>query len=1046
MSIPRFFARQPVLVNLLMLAIIVAGVFALNRMPLENHPSIDLDMAVIVVNYLGASPDEVEKLITLPIEDQISSLPDIDYISAISSEGRASFIIKYEPELEDFDQSVADLKAEVDKVENDLPEEARDNIYVIKIATDEIWPVGGISLGGDYSIDGLNKLAESLKDEFLDIKDVSSVEIHGTLKREIWIEADRSRLNASHVSLSELAIAIQMANINLPSGRVTLGREEFLVRSMGEVSSPEEIGKIIVRADLSGSAIRVKDVAYVNDTFQKDEVVSRINGKPSVHVRVFMKRDGSVVDVMDDVREVIKRYQENIPDVAIIVRHDASIEVKDSISVLSINALTGLVLVAFLMTLIIGVRSAIFAIIGIPFAFLAAFIFLDATGGSINTLSLFAFILVLGMIVDDAIIIIENVYRHMEGGKSPVKAAIEGAEEVMWPVISAILTTIAAFLPLLMMAGVIGKFLSVLPIVVTLALLGSLTESLVILPSHLADFGRIEKNRLHDFGDRLYHKLLNIYKKQLDIFLNHRYLVALGILVITVAATATCAKTLRIEMFPEEGRSSETLIVRMPVGTKLAETNRVLTVVEKRLADIPKTDLKSISTLAGFIIDNERWIRSTEGGMISLELGDKDKRRTNDEIKDDVRARIADIPEIHEVYFGKGQGGPPTGSPVELRVRGNDLERMQYLSGLIMDDLKAIKGVSDIQMSHRQGKKELRFIPDRVKMSAYGLSMTLLATTMRTAVEGLEATKFRDEDGDEVKVLVMYREEDRDEVGDLKNMIIDTPLGISVPLSELGEFAVQRGASSISRRDGKRTITITADVNRIDVNSDEANSIIKEKYADFSTRFPGYNLDFGGEAQEQAESFSSLMQAFIVALILIYLILGTQFQSFIQPIVVMYTVPFSMLGVAVGLLVSSLTFSLVAGISVVALSGVVVNDSLILVDFINKARASGMPLREALIVSGSRRMRPIIITTITTIAGLLPMATGLGGTSETWQPMAICICWGLAFATFLTLFVIPCAYYIVDSWTNRLRKIAGLKTTDEILVGRNRELLDDTVL
>ncbi|RJO69393.1 MAG: efflux RND transporter permease subunit [Myxococcales bacterium] len=1045
MSLPRFFVRQTVLVNMLMVAVFVAGIFALGGMAVEQNPSIDLDAVVIVVNYPGASPEDVEKLITLPIEDRIATLPDIDYIIGASYEGRASFYVQYEADIDNFDQAVLDLKSEVDKAKPEIPKDAADSIWFIKIATDEVWPVMGIVLGGEYSTDGLNDIAEALKEELLDVEDVGSIQIYGVKNREIWVEADRARLDAYSLAISDITAAVQAANINLPAGRVEMGREEFLVRPMGEIGDPGEIGRVVLRGSLDGSSVRVGDVAEVRDTFERDEIQSRLNGKPSVSVRVFMKRGGSVVDIVDEAREIVDRFQRQIPDVDLSIRHDASKDVRESVNVLTTNALTGVALVTLLLTFTMGWRAAVLAALGIPFAFLTAFIFLYATGGTINTLSLFAFILVSGMLVDDAIIIIENVYAHLEQGKNRIQAAIDGAEQVMWPVFSAITTTIAAFLPLLLMQGVIGKFLAVLPVVVSLALAGSLFQALVVLPSHLADFAKLpeKKERL---SDRFFSWLLRIYKREINRLLDHKYLTTLGTMAVTVAATVVAASILRIELFPEESSSSERLLVRLPIGTKLEETDRVLMEIERRIATLPKHEVDAVSTLAGLVVENQQWLHSSDGGMVTIDLGDKDGRRSNDEIKDSIRALIADIPGIRSIYFGRSDSGPPTGSPVELRVRGESLERMRGLAQAIVDDLKSVKGVSDVQMDFSEGKKELRFLPDRVKMSAYGLTMTQLAVTLRTAVEGWEATKFRDEKGDEVKVLVMYRETDRDEVDDLKRLTVSTPLGVFVPLSELGEFAVAPGAAAIARRDGKRAITVTANVNQTDINSDEANRYVREKYADFAVRYPGYSLEFGGQAEEQQESFQSLVKAFIVALILIYLILGTQFHSFVQPLIVMLTVPFSILGVAIGLIVSQLTFSLVAGISVVALAGVVVNDSLVLVDFINKARAAGKTRREALVMSGMRRMRPILLTTITTICGLLPLALGFGGESVTWQPMAIGICWGIAFATFLTLFVIPAFYSIFDDWTNAMRRWFGRQSTDRELAEHAAELRDDTVL
>jgi len=1047
MSIPRFFARQSVMVNMLVLAVLVAGLLAIHRMPMEDTPAIDMDSMLIIVPYLGATPDDIEKLITLPIEEQIKNLPDIDFINAYSSEGRSVIFIQYEVGLDDFNQTIMDLKEEVDKVKPDLPEEAREDLFYIKISTNELWPVINFAMAGDYSIEGMNEVADALKDALMAEKDIVKVEIYGTRKREIWVEVDRTKITASGISIMAVNSALQTANINLPAGRVEMGKEEFLVRAMGEVTDPVEIGNIVVKAGADGKVVKVKDVAKVIDTFNRDEVISRLNGVNSVSVRVFMNKDGSIVDVSDRARRVAKEFARTTADVRIKVRNDRSKEVRDSINVLTTNAMSGLILVAILMTITIGLRSAILAIIGIPFSFLIAFVFLEVTGNTINSLSLFAFILVLGMIVDDAIIIIENVYRHMEEGKSPVQAAIDGSEQVMWPVIAAILTTIAAFLPLLMMSGVIGKFMSVMPIVVALALAGSLLESIVVLPSHLADFGKLPKAKNGErLGEKIFRKLEWLYKKQVNGILNWKYLVTLCTIVLTVVSIIVAAKVLRVEMFAKENVDTERLIVKMQMGTKIEETDKMVKLIEQKLSDIPENEIVYTAATVGLVIENQQWIFRGDGAMITFEFGEEDQRRTNDELKQAIRDRIKDIPELKAAYFTTTGHGPPTGTPVELRVLGDNLDKMRMISEMIADDMKAKEGIVDVEVGYSEGKKELRFIPDRVKMSTYGISMYQVSSILRTAVGGNEATKFRDDKGDEIEVIVKYKENDRNDIDDLKQLIISNNTGMHVPLSELGEFEIKRGMAAISRYNAKRSITITANVNDKQINSQEANKYIKEKFKDLSLQYPGYRLEFGGEKQEMDESFASLGQAFLVALLIVFLILATQFQSFTQPFVVMFTVPFSILGVAVGLIVMDLNFSLVAGISVVALAGVVVNDSLVLVDFVNKARAAGLQRREALIVSGARRMRPILLTTITTIAGLMPMALGLGGSSLTWKPMAICVIWGLAFATFLTLFIIPCAYSMLDDWNNFFRKKVGMKTTGDALRSRAEELKDETVL
>lgn len=1024
MSLTKFVVKQPVMVNLLMLVVLVAGLRALNAMPVERNPSVNIEVAVVAASYPGASPEDVEKLITLPLEDRIKTLNDIDQLYASSYEGRAVIFIEYETDIEDYDAAVSDLQSEVERVKQDLPQEAADSLQVIKIRPGDVWSVMDIGLGGEYGVKGMKQLAESMRDDLLEIEGVKKVNISGTPTRQVWVEADRAKLQAYALTLNNVYTVVNAANSDVPAGRIKVGSKEYIFAAEGDIKSPRDIEQIVVSADASGNAVRVKDVATVVDSFARDEVLSRLNGRQAVTVEVFMGSTGSIVDIARQTHEIVAKYQARITDVSFSVLKDSSKDVINSVSALTNNALTGLILVAVLMTFLIGLRSAVLAVIGIPFAFLSSFVALHAMGETINTLSLFGFILVLGMVVDDAIIVIENVFRHLEMGKPPKQAAIEGTQEVVWPVISAVLTTIAAFLPLLLMEGRIGKFIYVLPVVAALALAGSLLEAIIVLPSHLAEYGRLPKNHERRLGDRMFKKLLNAYRRLIGKALAHRGLVVGGTVLATIAITVFAAGVLRIELFPSEDSSSETLTVRLPIGTQLEKTDDVMRSLSDRiLAELPAGEIETITSLAGSVVEHRNRTTTTDGGMLTINFAAEENRRPNEAIKRDIRRIVESIPEIRTVNFEAGQHGPPVDSPVDIRVRGDSLDTMQMIAKMLEDDLRAIPGVSDVSSDFRQGKQKIKFHPDRAKMSAYGLTVGSLVSTLRMAVEGVEATSFRDAEDDEVKIVVLYREQDRDTMADLRQMVVSTATGASVPLSELGEFAMERTMEAVQRYDAKRVISVSANVDNETINSAEANRIIKQKYDDLSARYPGYSLEFGGEAKQREEAFGDLFTEFLIALILVYMILGSQFKSFLQPLVVMFTVPFSLLGVALGLIVGGLTFSLVAGISVVALAGVVVNDSLVLVDFANNLRRNNVPVNQAVAEAGAQRMRPILMTSLTTIAGLLPMALGMGGEGMMWQPMAICMIWGLGFATLLTLFVIPCTYSLLEDYSDRMRRL-----------------------
>ncbi len=1024
----KVFLERPVMANLLVVVLSVAGLLAVSSMPRENSPRVSMDEALAVYIYPGVAPEEMEKLVTLPVEDQVKSLDDLDHYASSSEEGKTVVFLEYEPgmtELE-FDRAFDEFKTEIDKAQ-DLPEDMEDP-FTLKIASDEIWPVLGIALGGEYDLEGLEEIADDMAEEIREVEGVSSVSFRGTLEKEIWVQADRDKMEAYGISLQALVQSLSVASVNIPAGKVEMGREEFLVRTMGEVKTAEEISKLPILAGPDGRVATIGDVAEVIDTYEDDRIVARLNGKNQLRLDVFMKRDGSVINVVDDTREIADRYRKKLQDMEMRYVFDASDEVRSSLNVLSFSALQGMLMVAVCIWFFMGFRTAIFALIGIPFAFLTTFWALNSIGHTINTLSLFAFILVLGMLVDDAIIVIENIYRHMEMGKSTFRAALEGTKEVAVPVVSAVLTSIAAFLPLLMMSGVIGKFMAVLPIAVGCALAASLIEALVVLPVHMADWGKAPDPNRERMGDRVFNWLKKAYIRQINVALNWRISLVAGTMIFTLVLIAVGFQTLRVKLFYTEDPDTLSIHVRMPVGTRQEETLAIVQKMEQHALTLPKTDIKNVSSVTGLIIENYQWSERTNVAMMDIDLYEVEEgRRPLETVKKDLRDGFDRIAGIATIEFKEeGHGAPPTGMPVELRVRGDDIVRLNEIATEISEELKKTEGIFDVRSDYEIGKREIRFIPHREKLAIYGTTMGQVAQTIRTAIDGTEATAFREADGDEIKVIVKYRDEDRSSINELKRLKIVTAQGGKIALSELGHFDMGRGAAAIRRYNGKRSITITANVNEKIINSHEANQIIKDRYRTFSMRFPGYSLDYGGEAQKTAESFGSLIEAFGVALLLIYLILGAQFGSYLQPLIIMFTVPFAVIGVIIGLVVTGLDFSLVAGISVVALAGVVVNDAIVLVEFIQNGRMQGMKRREALVQAGVARVRPILLTTVTTVFGMMPLALGIGGVSPTWQPMAICMIWGLVFATFLTLFVVPSLYSLVDAFSERMRKLFGL--------------------
>ena len=1023
MHIGEFSVRQPVLVNLVFVAVIIVGAFTFLNMPAEMLPDVNMDEAVVFVFYPGVSPEEMETLVTKPLEDEIEGVEDIEHISSTSGESRAIVDVRFKPGLSDdeFDKRILDLRAAVDNARSELPDDAEDP-EVVPIKLGEVIPILSISIGGRVSDTVLREVAEDLRDEILDVDFVRSVDVVGTREQEIWIELDADRLEGYGLPIGQVVASLAAGNMNVPAGTLDLGRSEYIVRTLGEFEALSDIENHVIASDPRGHQIRIGDVGAVRDTLAEKLTLARLDGERSVTLWVMKEREGSVVDVVDDVRQVVDDYDSRVNEsITFEIRNDTSIEVSDVLHILERNGLFGILLVAGVLFVFIGLRNAVLASIGIPFSFFAAFILMNAAGVTVNTISLFSLVLVLGMLVDDAIIVIENIYRHMEHGMPPREAAILGTKEVLAPVTAAVMTTVAAFLPLLLMSGIWGKFISVIPKTVTFALLASLVEAFLILPSHMSDFARLARrqNRCHP----QYLSLTRRYERLLRLALRRRYRTIAGVVALGVVALLLVS-TLDITIFEEEDVDQIEIRAQMPVGTRLEITDRAARQIEGILFDLPEDELEAVVSRVGFMIRNYRGDLASHNMQFNIDLDDHEVRgRSDEEIMRALRERISsEVAGLTFLSLTRPQQGPPSGKPVEVRVKGDDPEVLRTIADDMKRTLASYPGVVDIDDDTRPGKSELRASVVQREAALYGLSVYDISSAVRAAFEGVEATKYRGFGDDEIDVIVRLEEEDRGDLDDLRDLRIATRSGRAVPLGNVADFTVASAAAELHRRDGDRVVTVTADVSE-GATSTEVNQRLQREFAYVSERYPGYRLDFGGEYQETMESFVSLLLAFGVAILLIYLILGTEFQSFIQPLIVMCTVPFAFIGVVIGLVVMRYPFTLNAGVAIVALAGVVVNDSIVLVDFIKKGRAEGMSRWESIVEAGCTRLRPILLTSITTILGVLPLAMGWGGVSVTWGPMAASLAWGLAFATILTLFVIPAFFSIVDDIRARFGKL-----------------------
>ncbi|RKU23816.1 hypothetical protein C6503_02415 [Candidatus Poribacteria bacterium] len=1068
MSIPKISVNNPVLANMLMIIIIAFGLYAWINLPRELTPEIALQSVTVTTLYPGASPEEVEKLISAPIEDAIEeNVNKINLMLSNSSEGRSIISVDFEEMSDrDFDKELENLRTAVDQV-NDLPEEILDDPKVQELDVSSGFPMLTIVVGGNISEKQMRDVAENLKDEILDIKNIASVQIAGFREREIWVEVDPDRLQAYQLPIAAVITALGASNLNLPAGTMELGNTEFMVRTMGEFANPDTIKDTIIAVQPTGTPLRLSDVATVSDTYEDARTLSRINGKPSISLSVQKKSEGNTIALVAKLRELVEKRRGDLPEgTELTAVNDYSVILKERLGILETNAFFGLVLVVLMLLLFIGWRNAVFAALGIPVAFMATFWFMSIAGYSLSGVSLFGLILVVGIVVDDAIVVIENTYRHIEAGASPKVAAIRGAEEVGWPVLAASLTTICAFGPLMFMSGVSGQFMRVVPVMAILVLIASLFEVFVILPAHVSEWGKAKHREGRSRFDRLrtrsqdaftasirvvgfltwfgmfFDFIRSRYVRILKTTIRYRYAFVASVLLIGLFACVGAFFVLDKELFPGEDFPQFYVKAEMPPSYGMQETTAVVAQIEEAAKKLPSSEIAAIVSNVGVHTPTSGLLEGvTYGsnfGEVIIELTPKQERtRGVDEIIASMRAETATISGIEQLNYITQEGGPPSGQDVEVKVKGPRFEELGKLSDVLKGALHQMDGVYDIRDDFRTGKSEVRIYLKPEKAHQYGLTTFQIAQTVRTAIEGAKATTYREAD-EAIDIIVKYKEDTLKNLTALNNLLIATPTGAIVPLKDVADIIEEKGYSDIRRFDGERAITVSASVDRQKTTPFKVNQALIGTFANMETLYPGYQLDFRGLFDEIRNSFAELWKLFIVGLLLIYVVLGAQFKSFIQPIIIMFAVPFGMIGAMVGLLLSNATLSIVAMFGIVALSGIVVNDSIVLIDFINKYRENGHNKWYAILKGGSVRLRPIILTSLTTIIGLIPMAVGLGGKSPIWMPMAYTIIFGLALATTMTLFVMPALYAITTDLRSLVLKNPEARfqtVSDEDLLG-----------
>ena len=1011
-----WFAKNHVAANLLMITILLAGVFSIkSNIPLEVFPSFESDIVNVSVSLRGATPEDVEQGVAIRIEEAVQDLEGIKKISSTSTEGSARVRIEAESGY-DVSELLNEVKSRVDAV-NTFPVDAEKPV-ISKLQRKR--EVIAVTVASDYGEKEIREFAEQVRDDLLNLPEVTQVALDAVRNYEINIEVSQDKLRQYQITLSDIADAVKASSADMSAGNVRTEGGDVLVRSKGQAYRKDEFERIVIKTNPDGTMIQVRDVAVVLDGFEETPLRARFNSKQGALIEVYRIGDQNAIDVAEAVKEYIADRQEFLPKGFELSYWDDDSEiVKSRLNTLISNALQGGFLVLLLLTLFLRPSIAFWVFIGIPVSFMGAFIMMPVFDITINIMSLFGFILVLGIVVDDAIVTGENIYRHTQTANSGLEAAIKGTEEVATPVTFGILTTVAAFLPLAFIEGFRGAMFAQIPVIVIPVLLFSLIESKFVLPSHLKNLklrGQKEKqSRLslwqQKFADGFEHAIIKYYKPILSIATRNRFM-TLSLFIgtfILILAFITSGWT-KFVFFPRIASETARANLNMPVGTSY----EVVDSYTKKMADAAlQLQDKYRNEDGTSVILNILAITKDEVGRVRFEITPADQNDSGigtRELVKEWRELIGSVPGAESLTYRAeiGRGG----DPIDIQLAANDLDTLKHLSELVKERLYTYPTAFEISDSLSNGKEELE-IELTEQGYALGMSRTSVTRQVRDAFFGSQIQRIQ-RGRDDVRVMIKFPLEERRSIANLGDMLINTPTGGQVPLSHVAVLIPGKSPSAINRIDRYRTVNITADVDKQATNMTIVNAELKEFLNELVAKYPGVTYTLEGEAKEQAESFGSLQMGLIFVFFIIYCLLAIPFKSYIQPFIVMSVIPFGAIGAVAGHWIMGMDLTIMSLLGMMALIGVVVNDSLVLVDFINKRREEGAALMEAVMTAGQSRFRPVMLTSLTTFIGLMPLLFEKATQAQFLIPMAVSLGFGIIFATLITLVLVPVNYLLVE--------------------------------
>jgi HAE1 family hydrophobic/amphiphilic exporter-1 len=1031
MSIPRTAIHRPITMFMICGVIILLGLISLTRLPVDLMPDVSFPSVTVRVAYAGVGPLEMEELVTRPLEQALSAVAGLERLESTSSEGSSRVSLNFAWGT-DLNEAADDVRSRLDRVRGRLPEDA-DAPIIFKFDSTAM-PIMGVGVEGDYDRVKLREIGEhDLSARLERVPGVASVSVEGGLRRQIHVRLSKEKITALDLSVDRVVNLLRTENQNIPLGEIDEGDRTYLVRSQGQFESLEEIRSLVVLTK-GGVPVYMRDIAEVADSTEDFRSFTRINGKPGVRLRVTKQSGENTVAVADGVRREVERINREIPGIRLTVLDDSSIFIKRSIHAVQEHALIGSVLViAIIFVFLRNIRSTLIICTSIPISVIGTFALLYFAGFTLNTMTFGGLALGIGMIVDAAIVVLENTFRHMEMGKDRQQAAIDGSEEVWSAILASTLTHIAVFVPLLFLTGVSSILFTQLSVVVMFSLSMSLFVAVTIVPVLCATLLKLPppaserkglRGRLFTFSERALDGLDESYRTLLHKTLAHRPTV-IGVGVASVVVALLILPTIGFELMPQTDEGEVSVTAELPVGTRVERAEEVALRLESLAAEyVPEAETVITQSGGGGFFGG-----AASRTNMTLRLVPRDDRtRSSEDIARTLNRQLAGvIPGV--IVSTRASGGNSQmnrimgggESRIALEIRGDDLEQARNLAASAKTLMDGVPGLRNARVSRDEGRPELAIHVDRPKAALLGLTVTDVADTIRTNVGGTQAAFFR-EAGNEYPIVVRLREEDRERVADINDVLLSTAGGQVLPAKNLVTIQNQAGPTEIQRKNQERIIRVTAEP---EVALSQALDGVSERLTSVQVP-PDFQLGFGAEAEEQARAFRQLQLMLILAIVLVYAVMASQYESLRDPFIIMFSVPLAIIGVVLALKLTGTSFSLQAYIGVIMLAGIVVSNAILLVDYTNiLRRRDGIPLRNAVERAGSTRLRPILMTSLCTMLGLVPMSLGIGEGSELQAPLARVVIGGLLTSTLITLVFVPTVYTLFEEgWSGLWRRKA----------------------